>query len=185
MKKLNWFGLRSYIFDRNLTIFTTRDIIQGFKTEKRTTEVYLTNYVKKGVILRLKAGVFALTDNIPHEFVMANRICIPSYISLDSALSYHKMIPESVYGITSITSKATKEYEINGLSYTYNKIKKEAFFGYELYETGKGRAYIATPEKALADFLYFVKLGKRIYNDRIDKSKINSKLFNNYLKYVK
>ncbi len=182
MKKLNWLRLKRYIYNQNLNIFTTKDVINAFGTQKRTTDSFLFNYVKKGEIIRLKAGLFTLLDNLPHEFILANRMIIPSYISLDSALSFHKIIPESVYGITSVTTKATKEFVVNNLSFTFNKIKKEAFSGYELYDTGSGTAYIATPEKAMADFLYFVYLGKRIYNDRINLKEINIKKLKNYLK---
>jgi predicted transcriptional regulator of viral defense system len=182
MKKVNLHRLEDYFLSQNQPIFTISDVVFGFAMNKRSASVFLFNNVKKGAIIRLKAGLFSLPHHMPHEFVIANRLYMPSYISLDTALSFHGLIPETVYRITSITSKATKEFEVGHLIYSYNKIKREAFYGYELYNLEKGRVYIAKPEKAIADFLYFVYLGKRVYNDRLDWRNVDFKKVEDYLK---
>lgn len=182
MKKLNLSTLERYFIVHSQSIFTARDVQLIFDVEKRAVDAFLFYNVKKGAIVRLKAGLFSLSNNMPHEYIIANRLCIPSYISLDTALSYYNLIPESIYAITSITSKATKKFEVNGLSYVYNKIKKEAFVGYNLCDIEGENVYLASSEKAVADFLYYVFFKKRIYNDRLDWSKINFKLVVNYLK---
>ena len=63
-----------------------------------------------------------------------------------------------------------KEYMKNAIT---NKTKKEAFTGYEPREISGETILIATPEKAVADFLYFVSLGKRSYNDRLKIGQVN------------
>lgn len=60
-----------------------------------------------------------------------------------------------------------------GRVFSYNKIKKEAFDGYEPREVSGETVFVATPEKAVADFLYFVSLGKRSYNDRLEIGRVN------------
>jgi predicted transcriptional regulator of viral defense system len=44
-------------------------------------------------------------------FMVANKIYEPSYVSLESALAYYKIIPETVLGVTSISSRKTKQHE--------------------------------------------------------------------------
>lgn len=144
-----------------------------FGVKKRAAQAFLSYNVKKGAILRLKAGLFTLSKNIPNELVIANRLYFPSYISLDTALSYYHLIPETVYAVTSVTTKSTREFEALGRLFSYRRIKKEAFTGYILETVRGDRVYIASPEKAVADFLYFVYLGKREYNDRLKLGKID------------
>lgn len=181
MKKLNLHRLESYFINNHQAVFTARDVMNIFDVEKRTADVFLFNNVKKGAIVRLKAGLFSLPNHMPSQFEIANRLIIPSYVSLDTALSYHNLIPETVYTVSSITSKATKKFEVNNIGYTYQKIKKEAFTGYELKNIYDQNVYMASPEKAVADFLYFVYLGKRFYNDRLSLKKVNFKIVKDYL----
>lgn len=152
-----------------------------FGAGERAAEAFLSYNVKKGAIVRLKAGLFALSKNMPSEYVIANRLYFPSYISLDTALSYYNLIPETVYAITSITTKPTREFERGERLFTYKRIKKEAYTGYVLESIHGDKVYIATPEKAVADFMYFVYLGKREYNNRFELGKIDFKRLEEYL----
>ena len=182
MVKLNLYEIEKYFSSRNLSIFATNEVAQQFNVKKRTAESFLVYNIKKGAIIRLKAGLFTLAGHPAHEFTVANRLYLPSYISLETALSYHHLIPETVYAITSITSKATREFKTLDRLYSYNKIKTAAFTGYDLIPAGGTNVYFANLEKAVADFLYFVFLGKKLYNDRLDWSKINWTKLEIYLK---
>ncbi len=182
MVKLNLYEIERYFCSRNLSIFTTNEAARQFDVKRRTAESFLTYNVKKGAIIRLKAGLFTFTACPAGEFSVANRLYLPSYISLDSALSYHHLIPETIYAVTSITSKATREFKALDRLFSYNKIKTAAFTGYNLISTGGETVYLADLEKAVADFLYFVYLGKKLYNDRLDWSKINWTKLEPYLR---
>lgn len=181
MKILNLNRLENYFINNLQSMFTTRDVMVVFGVEKRTAEAFLFNNVKKGTITRLKAGIFSLPNHMPSQFEIANRLVIPSYISLDSALSRYNLIPEIVYAVTSITSKATKEFVINNIGYTYQKIKIEGFTGYELKNINDENVYMADPEKAVSDFLYYIYLGKRLYNNRLELKKVDFKKVKKYL----
>ena len=110
----------------------------------------------------------------------------PSYISFDTALSFHGIIPETIYTITSATTKATREFKINNMYFTYCKIKKSVYTGYRPIKYLNEIVLIAEPEKALADYFYFIELKKRQLNyerlnlKNIRKNKLISfaKLFN-------
>ena len=181
MKKLNLYEVEKHFSSLNLSIFTPKELIMTFGAKDRAAEAFLSYNVKKGAIIRLKSGLFALSKNMPGDFVIANRLYYPSYVSLDSALSYYNLIPESVYAVTSVTTKSTREFEISGRLFSYKRIKKEAYTGYVLETVHGSGVYVATPEKAVADFIYFVYLGKREYNDRLTLGKINFKRLEEYL----
>lgn len=182
MVKLNLFDLQKHFSDRSLSIFTTDEIVEKFSAKRRTAESFVAYNVKKGAIIRLKAGLFTLASHPAREFEIANRLYFPSYISLETALSFYHLIPETIYSITSITSKATQEFKSLDRIFSYNKIKVAAYTGYSLVNTNGTTAYLANPEKAVADFLYFVFLGKKLYNDRLDWSKVDLSKLETYLK---
>jgi len=138
-----------------------------FEVSKRAAQAFLSYNIDKGAFVRLKPGLFALTSNLPGDFAIANRLYYPSYISLNSALSYYNLIPESVYAVTSVTPKPTREFEVIDRLFDYRRIKRQAFAGYVPKVIDGETVYIATKEKAVADFFYFVFLGKRGYNNRL------------------
>ena len=118
--------------------------------------------------------------------MIANFLYQPSYISLESALSFYGIITGFPYQITSITIKKTKNYVFENKSYLYSQINKDLFWGYEKKEN----FLIADKEKSLIDYLYFIFKGWRILSlDKLEKqfdlSQINKKKFNNHLKMIK
>lgn len=164
----------------NLKIFTASDLMVMFGVEKRAAQAFVSYNVKKGAFLRLKAGLFALKNNLPSQFAIANRLYFPSYISLDTALSYYSLIPETVYTISSVTPKPTREFVVDNWAFDYRRIKSQAFTGYIPQKIHGEIIYIATPEKAVADFLYFVSLGKRKSNDRLKLDRVDSSRLKQY-----
>ena len=186
MSKLNWRNFEETIIEKGLKIFSPRDVALFFDVSPRAAQGFLSYNIKGGFIIKLKRGAYALKKNLPPDFLIANKLYEPSYVSLSTALSFHQLIPETVYSITSVTPKPTREFEVSGRTFSYNRIKKEAFTGYEPLEVSGETVLVATPEKAVADFLYFVSLGKRSYNDRlkikqVDKEKLGKavELFEN------
>ena len=87
---------------------------------------------------------------------LANHLVSPSYVSLETALSHYRLIPERIESITSITSKKTRRYQNPLGHFIYRHVKQSCytFFIAEKDEFGR-QYYIATPEKALVDYLYF------------------------------
>jgi len=182
MKKLNLFKVEEEFRNLGLKIFTPRDLMVSFGVGKRAAEAFLSYNVKKGAVVRFKAGLFALTKNLPGDFTVANRLYFPSYISLETACAYYNLIPEAVYSITSVTTKPTREFSALGKSFSYKRIKKEAYTGYVLKQVMGERFYLATPEKAVADFLWFVYLRKTKWNERLKITSLNLEKLEEYLR---
>lgn len=115
------------------------------------------NLLKKGVLEKIKKGLYiagpAITKLKPDPFLVANHILGPSYVSLESALSFHGLIPERVYTITSVTTKATREYATPLGTFTYTRLPLPYYsYGIRSMEIGpQQRIMIAQPEKALLD----------------------------------
>ncbi|MDD2281514.1 MAG: hypothetical protein PHT23_07700, partial [Bacteroidales bacterium] len=118
----------------------------------------LTRWTKKGYLIRLRQGYFAFSEykhKPDYALYFANRIYRPSYISLHTALAFYGMIPEAVVQITSITSLKTASFTNYFGEYSYNNIKENLMFGYDLKPIADNRTIqFAAPEKALLDLLY-------------------------------
>lgn len=174
VKLVNWYNFEHQIKDKRLFLFSNTDVQRIFGTSKVATSLLLHRYSKKGFITRVKRGLYSLSDVVPPEFFVANKIYEPSYISLEFALSYHRVIPETVYEITSVTTKSTQKFETLGKIFSYHKIKKAAFSGYYI-EKQKGLSFrIAYAEKAFVDYNYFHLLDGKKPLTRFNKEKIDA-----------
>lgn len=151
--KLNQFKQRI----KALPIFSS-SLLSSITNDVSTLKVQLTKWKKKGLIISLRKGLYVLGDKEreiePSNFYLANQIIIPSYISLESALSYYGLIPEFVASITSITIKKTCRFENQFGTFTYQHIKSEGFTGFDSKKSNNLNTLIACPEKAVVDFLY-------------------------------
>lgn len=128
-----------------------------------TTLVNLKNWMNKGYLTMIRRGLYALTEmkNKTDAMTFATKIYAPSYISMETALSFYGIIPEAVFTETSVTTKKTKTFKTPVGNFSYQKIKKEAFGGFETRKQAGTSFNLALPEKALIDFLY---LNRNILN---------------------
>jgi predicted transcriptional regulator of viral defense system len=139
---------------KNQIIFTNNDIeklIRSFNTKN------LINWQKKGYIQKLRNSLYCFSDiqNSKNElFSIANRIYKPSYISLETALSYYGFIPEGVFSFTSISTLKTNTFNNHFGTFLYKSIKNDAFFAYKIIENKDLKFKIAEPEKAILDYFY-------------------------------
>ena len=120
----------------------------------------LSRWVASGRLISLRRGVYALAPRYavrsPHSFEIANLLRRPSYVSAESALSFHGMLPEAVYSVTSVTVSRTERVETPLGAFAYRHIKQGLFWGYREEPVGDGRptALVALPEKALLDLVH-------------------------------
>lgn len=117
----------------------------------------LTEWNKKGYIENVKRGFYRFGDQPLNQgtiYFIANKIYQPSYISLESALTYYQIIPEAVFSVTSISSLNTTKLNSSVGNLTYNHLKENLFFGYQLIELNGLTIALASPEKAILDYLY-------------------------------
>jgi predicted transcriptional regulator of viral defense system len=129
-----------------------RKIDPGFHRQQ------LRYWLDKEFIKPLVGGYYRLAYQEVNEtylFMLANKTYEPSYISLESALAYYQVIPESVLGVTSVSSRKTKQYDSAWGRFSYRSIKPLFMFGYKVVEPGQKMKFkIASLEKAVLDYLY-------------------------------
>lgn len=169
------FQVRTELLARNLRVFTPREFGRLFHASPEQTKYFLEANARDGLFLRLKRGLYTLQDTPPPEEEIANLLYRPSYVSFEYALAYYHLLPEMVYAVTSATTKPTRTFTVAGKPFSYLTIKKGAFAGYAPLQR-QGRTFlIAEPEKALVDYIYFVALGKKTSNERLNVSSVEPK----------
>jgi len=166
-------SVQGELIDRGTLLFTLREFSRIFHISPVGTKYFLETYAKKGLFTRLKKGLYGLKRHLPPEGEIANALYRPSYISFEYALAKYGIIPEMPYSITSATVKPTRTFSVAGKTFSYFKIKKQFFTGYLSSKEEERVVLIAEPEKALVDYLYFVSLGKKFYNDRLNIANLN------------
>lgn len=119
----------------------------------------LSGWVGAGKVWQLRRGLYTLAPpfqkTVPHPFLAANRMVPGSYVSLQSALAYHSLIPEYVPVTTSVTTQRAAEWNTPIGQFTYRHIQRDLFFDYRPVEVAAGQtAFVASPEKALLDLIY-------------------------------
>ena len=181
VEKMNRIKTEEKLKNIGMIVFTPREFKDIFNVSLKTAEVFINRNLKSGLFVKLRNGFYMIKDVVTPHYFIANKLYQPSYISLETALSYYGIIPETVYGFTSITTKASREYETAVGNFTYQTIKKEAFTGYQLKEVNREKVLIADAEKALADYLYFVDLKRVSLNDRLELRNIDK---NKLIKYA-
>jgi predicted transcriptional regulator of viral defense system len=178
---LKWESFKNTILEKELIYFSLYDLERIFPRHRLGLKKFLSRHTAKKNLIRLKKNLYCLSDKMPDEYLLANILYQPSYLSLEFALSYYSIIPETVYSVTSATTKPTREFTVDGRVFSYQTIKKQAFVGYFPKEINHQTILIATAEKALADYFYFVSLGKKSLNDRIDWQRVKKEIVVKYL----
>ena len=174
VKLVNQTIFATRIKEKKLYIFSSNNIRSLFGVSAVAASALLHRYKKQGFILQLKRGFYVFPDFLPPDVYVANKIYAPSYVSLEFALSYHGVIPETVYEITSVTTKTTRRFETLGKVFSYRKIKRDAYTGYEIQKQKGLSFYIADAEKAFVDTNYLRLMNRQKPISRFNKEKINS-----------
>ena len=153
---------------RKFTVFSITDVEIAFPGFDRKI---LVVWQDKGYIHKVRNSWYCFADRLLQEddlCLVANKIYAPSYVSLESAFSFYHFIPEGVFRTTSVGTLKTASFDTPIGYFHYRNIKPFLFFGYRLERQAKGEmpgSYkIASPEKALIDFLYL----NPQYKDEVD-----------------
>ncbi len=139
---------------KGFTVFSLADIRQaepGFH-RRRLNDWQAKGYIKKVVKGHYVFSSLELDEQVLFE--IANRIYPPSYVSFEMALSFYGLIPESVFGITSASTRKTSRFSTTIGEFLYRTIQPRLYFGFVITRHA-GRSFrIAEPEKAFLDLFY-------------------------------
>ena len=165
-------------------------LVLSFLQEYKRPNDKIHELLKKNVLIPLKKGLYiagpSLEASKPEPYLVANAMYGPSYISLQTALSYHGLIPERVHEIASMTTKSSRSFStpIGTFSYTKLPLPYYAYGIEQIQLTPRQRALMASPEKALCDIVvatsgivFRSRVQARDYvleNLRIDETRLRS-----------
>ncbi|MDH5190074.1 MAG: hypothetical protein OEW89_02365 [Gammaproteobacteria bacterium] len=123
--------------------------------------------LKAGELLKARRGLYVLAEKYRqhplHEFVLAQQWVPGSYVSAETALSFHNWIPEGVHSVVSMTlgGKSMEfTHEVFGKFEFCRMTVKQGYFlqAVARHELQNQIALIAEPVRALLDMVYLRKL---------------------------
>lgn len=122
----------------------------------------------EGRIIRLKKGLYVANANggeLSRELV-ANHLYGPSYVSMSWALRWYGLIPERVNLIQSVTTKHSRDFSNALGTFHYQNCAADYFpIGIAMKGEHDCHFLIASPEKALCDYICFNKITLRFMKD--------------------
>jgi len=124
----------------------------------------LSRWTQSGKVIQLRRGVYSLAAPYlqvsPHPFLIANALLPGSYVSLQSALAHHGLIPEYVAQTLSVTTQRPSRWHNPLGDFRFQHIAPSLFFGYQKLSLTTGQeAFVAFPEKALLDLIHLTSNG--------------------------
>jgi hypothetical protein len=142
-------------------VYTTADAAVRLDVSNGHASVILARLADSGQLIRLRRGVWARPGGVDPlalpEYLTAP---FPAYVSLHSALYLHGMISQ-VPAVTYAVSLARARRFTTPLgTVSIHHVQPSFFFGFE--DTGHG-GRLATPEKALVDFLYLAPARSHLF----------------------
>mgnify|MGYP000988041424 CR=1 FL=1 len=148
-------------FRRRLRNYTeapiTHSVVMEMLSEYNRPNDKISELLRSGQLTALRRGLYVAGPEsdlpIPDALLLANHLRGPSYVSLESALSYWGMIPERVFEVSSVTIKTAKNYNTPLGRFSYRHLATPYYsFGVQRVELAPQQmAMIASPEKAICD----------------------------------
>lgn len=143
------------------SVFQSYPVIPTYEIAKRfpgySSDV-LTRWQKNGYLRKLRNGYYRLeTAAVEDEsslYRIANTLYSPSYVSLQSALHHYNFIPEGVFQISSVSTRTNRKFSTGLGTYVYRNLQPRLYFGFSFERFGDQVYKMASPEKAVLDFLY-------------------------------
>lgn len=122
----------------------------------------LNKALKKGEITHLSRGIYILSQKYHtrpvSKFFIASRMVPSSFVSFESALSFHGWIPEAVRIVMSTISggrSRTFETALGEFEYIKIPVNQYEFLSGVFREELEGQPFLmASPLRALADYVY-------------------------------
>lgn len=143
---------------REITLFTLSDFAKIFTIDNQQT-LYkkIARLEQNQIITKLIKGKYRFLLAYTSDFLIANFLYSPSYVSLESALSFHSIITGFTYQISSVTPRPSYTIEVKGQEFKYSHLAPHLFWGYQK----QANFLLADPEKALLDYIYLGTKGLR------------------------
>lgn len=134
-------------------------VVRELIGEYRSPNNKISQLEQSGDIIRLRRGLYIANPELNGQEIsrelVANNLYGPSYVSCESALSYHGLTPERVNTVVSSTFKRAKSYSTPLGRFEYITVPEDYYhIGIGQVIVGDAYAFLmASPEKALCDLI--------------------------------
>ena len=94
--------------------------------------------------------------------MLASILHQPSYVSLETALYLHGLMPDIPALINNVTTTFPDYQSTVRGTYVYHRLAKKYYYGFEVVQTEEGMLtyHLVVPEKALLDWMYLRKIDR-------------------------
>ncbi len=152
----------STIASMDATAFTTSDAGARLRVPNPHASVMLARLAASGHVIRLRRGVWALPNRVdPLALPEYLTSPFPAYVSLQSALYLHGMISQMPAMTYAVSLARTRRFTTPLGTVSVHHVQPAFFFGFE--DAGRSGGRLATPEKALVDFLYLTPARSNLF----------------------
>jgi len=131
------------------------DVFRGYKSPADK----IAALERDGELVRLKRGVYLVSGDMHGKTfsreLVANHLYGPSYVSLESALAHHGLIPERVHVVRSMTTRRGRRFStpLGVFDYVTAPADYHAIGITQLVVENEYACLIASPEKAVCDMI--------------------------------
>lgn len=162
-------------------VFTLQEVLKLFPSESKSTiNTQIGRLANSGDLTRIRYGFYKFSNIQVDEYVLANLLYQPSYVSLETVLNYRGIIPDITMNVTSVTTVTSKRISTVDSNFLYSKISKDLYYGFDKIKDPNSYYYydIACTEKALLDLVYIRRV-KSLQEYRFSFDAINSNKLQN------
>jgi predicted transcriptional regulator of viral defense system len=168
------------LFEKSPVVdFKSIERVIGKSKKGNYAKLFVHNLIKKGEIRKIGKGFYTKYDDVSLSVFCFN----PSYLGLQSALSFHGLWDQATIPII-ITSKNARVglRRVLGKNVFVRKINKQYLFGHDLKKEGDFYFPYSDLEKTFLDFVLFnEKLSEEVLVEI--RKRINHLKLKKYLKY--
>lgn len=151
--------IEKMLIDWPYSIIKDKDLERDLRVTDDARYALIKRALKDGVLIRLRRGLYLIAAKIAgkpvNELALSLYLYEPSFVSLETALSFYGWIPEAVYTTTSVSPRRAQEFNTSLGIFSYKRVPEKVFYcGVERIESSTGTSLIALPWRALADYVY-------------------------------
>ena len=163
-------------------IFTLSEARSWFRGGHASLLVAISRAMSSGDVIHIRRGLYCLSRELspvlPNPYVIANLVHGPSYVSMESALEYHGLIPEAVQIVFSVTNDRAKMLSTPVGTFKYLHVRQFPLMaGVERHEDdSSGVFFVATPLKALCDIVAVRRLDWTSLKPFIDSYRLDEEV---------
>lgn len=156
MKILDWVNFLNEMKLRNKRVYTLAEIANIDNTTIKSAKTILQRLKKNRILLNVYKNIWAVPETTIYDIApLFDHDC---YCSMENALFHYNMIKQSPQSFHFISARISKTRNTKLGIIHFHKIRINLYFGF--------KNYMAEPEKALLDYLYFCfKDGRKPFTD--------------------